>query len=213
MKIILASASPRRNEMLRQLNIPYEQMVTFTEELGEEVLELHSVEEIAMKNALAKAQGAADGILENSLTEEDIVVIGADTIVTYDGAILGKPIDDDDSRRMLTILSGKTHKVITGIALVKIPAGKKDTRFIIGYDETKVTFRRLSQVDIDNYVSTGEPNDKAGAYGIQGFGVFLVDRIEGDYPNVVGLPLIKLFYLMKQVGVDLLAVSTGRDGL
>jgi septum formation protein len=213
MKIILASASPRRNEMLRQLNIPYEKMVASTEEIGEEAIEIHTVEDIAMKNALAKAQGTADQLLETMVPDEDAIIIGADTIVTYDNGILGKPVDDDDARRMLEILSGKTHEVITGIALVKIPAGSKSTRFIIGYDTTKVTFRKLSQVDIDNYVSTGEPTDKAGAYGIQGFGVFLVDRIEGDYPNVVGLPLIKLFYLMKQVGVDLLAVSTGKNGL
>jgi septum formation protein len=201
MKIILASASPRRNEMLKNLNIPFEKIVAPAEEMGHEAMEKYSVEEIAVRNAYAKARGAADLISDS----KEYIVIGADTIVVIDNVILGKPVDEEDARRMIGILAGRTHEVITSIALIKLPYNE----VLTGYERTDVTFREISLEDINLYISTGEPLDKAGAYGIQKYGVFLVEKVNGDYHNVVGLPVLKLYKMMKEMGVDLFSIAVG----
>lgn len=141
----------------------------------------------------------------------DRVILGADTIVVYNDQILPKPKSPEDAEEMLLSLSGNTHHVITGAALTTYPEG----RILLDYEETRVKFRQLSQEDIKCYVSSGEYADKAGAYGIQGYGVFLVESIEGDYSNVVGLPLMKLYRMFKELDIDLLktAVSSNKTPL
>ncbi|MFP4496936.1 MAG: Maf family protein [Vulcanimicrobiota bacterium] len=198
-KIILASGSPRRNRMLSRLGIPFIRMVVDSDEKNRADLSMETFAQVAMENALAKARKA----FEEIDSEEESVIIGADTIVVFGRDILPKPTDRNDARRMLKQLSGKTHSVITGIALVLSPHGKIFT----DYEETKVTFRDLTNEEINLYVASNEPMDKAGAYGIQGFAAFLVEKVEGDYPNVVGLPLLRLYNLMKKAGVDLFRLA------
>jgi septum formation protein len=128
----------------------------------------------------------------------DPVVLAADTVVSLDGRILGKPKDEADAETMLRLLSGRTHAVYTGVALVR------DTRQIYRYETTLVSFRQLSQYEISAYISTGEPMDKAGAYGAQGIASLFIRRIEGDYFNVVGLPLFLLGSMLEELGLSAL---------
>ncbi len=182
--VILASASPRRRALLAQVG------VAFTVEEPEHVEDLD-----ARANALGKARAVAlrhDG--------EDVLVLGADTVVVVDGDALGKPVDADDARAMLRRLSGRTHEVETAYALVDGRDGREVARAVT----TTVTFRALSDAEIDAYVASGEPMDKAAAYGIQGHGALLVDRIDGDYYTVVGLPLCDLARTLREFGLDLL---------
>jgi septum formation protein len=132
----------------------------------------------------------------------DGLVLGADTIVVMNGEYLGKPCDENEARKMLSFLSGKWHRVYTGVALVH------KTKSTFAYEMTKVHFRTLSTEEIDGYLRTGEPMDKAGAYGIQGVGAVLVDRIEGCFYNVMGLPLARLALLLKDYGFNLPEVKT-----
>ena len=136
--------------------------------------------EVAMHNARVKALAVAANVPDSA------TIIGADTIVVLDGCVFGKPADEEDARRMLSDLSGKTHQVITGVCLVR---GEQCTTFA---ETTNVYFRELTAGEIDAYIATGEPLDKAGAYGIQGAASAFVDHIEGDYDNVVGLPVTRL---------------------
>lgn len=203
MKIILASASPRRNQILTDLGVSFERLTAPAEEInhmekgGEPSL-------VAIHNAAAKAGAVFDMIKGR---EEEALIIGADTIVAAKGGILPKPENPRHAEEMLKILSGITHQVITGLAIRVFPGGN----LLTGSQSTRVTFRRLSKREIRLYVESGEPMDKAGAYGIQGFGIFLVERVIGDYPNVVGLPIMKLFKMLKPLGVDLFcdAVTAG----
>jgi septum formation protein len=174
--IILASASPRRKEILQTAGIEFEVRVA---EVEEKITPGQSPEETVKDLARQKALAVAKA-------NPQTTVIGADTIVVLEGEILGKPRDWADAIKMLKSLSGKTHSVFTGVCLVK---DGEENRF---FEETKVEFYNLSNEEIEAYVDTGEPMDKAGAYGIQGKGCLLVKRIEGDYFNVVGLPVGKL---------------------
>ena len=176
MNVVLASASPRRRELLQKAGVAFTVKISDAEEHIEPDTPPH---EAVMSLARQKAQAVA-AACPNDL------VIGADTVVVYDGAILGKPIDETDAARMLRMLSGKTHTVFTGVCLVC--AGKAETFF----EQTQVTFFPLTEREIADYVATGEPMDKAGAYGIQGRGCTLVQSICGDYFNVVGLPVAAL---------------------
>ncbi len=189
MGIILASASPRRQELLKQVGCE------FTVQISDIVEDNHQdllPQELAVFHAKAKA-------VDISLkANADDVIIGADTIVVLDGKVYGKPININDARSTLIHLSGKQHQVITGIAVVK--ADKVWTDFVI----TNVRIGNLTKEQIENYLATGEPMDKAGAYGIQGMGALLVEGIEGCYPNVVGLPLQKLSDILRKAGVHLL---------
>lgn len=176
MKLILASGSPRRKELLGKLDIPFEVIVSECDEtLPDGIPADAAAELLAVRKAAAVAK-----------EHPDAVVIGADTTVLLGDEILGKPEDEADCRRMLYALSGKVHKVITGVAI-----------FWKGHsasfsDETGVQFYSLSDAEIDAYASSAEPYDKAGAYGIQGKGALLVAGITGDYYNVMGLPIARL---------------------
>ncbi len=188
--IILASSSPRRKDLLRQIGIVFTSDHVDVDErvLPHEKPEVYVVR-VALDKARAAAQRAGNGI-----------VIAADTIVVLDDAILGKPSDARDAARMLTLLSGRGHRVITGLAIIEAATRKTLTRTEI----THVWFHNLAQDEISSYVSTGEPLDKAGAYGIQGKGALLVDRIEGCYFNVVGLPLSLLAKMLRSFGIKVI---------
>ena len=178
MKLVLASASPRRRQLLEQIGLAFEVIPSNADE-----------DDIVSRNPLTNIQAIAlHKARDVATTVEDGTVIGADTQILIDGEILGKPIDEEDAVRMLLKLSGRTHRAITGVALVDAATGVEET-----WVETPlVTFRKLLEGEISAYVSTGEPMGKAGAYGIQGRAAAFVERIEGCYFNVVGLPLAKL---------------------
>lgn len=175
-KIILASASPRRQELLKYIVPAFEIIPADVDEtLSAEIIPEKSAEFLAAKKARHIAK-----------KYPDCTVIGSDTVVIIDDIILGKPADKSDAERMLKLLSGRTHKVITGVCLAR---GEASDSFSC---ETKVEFYPLSDEEILGYISTGEPMDKAGAYGIQGYGSVLVKGIEGDFFNVMGLPVAML---------------------
>jgi len=201
MNIVLASTSPRRNEILTRLGIPFTRIAVSIEEENLPKSKHVDVGEIPLRNALLKARAAALALGRGK--SEETAVIGADTVVVVDCTILPKPADDEDARRMLRMLSGREHLVITGVAVVLIPSGSE----ITGIEETKVKFRPLTEEEVSLYISTGESADKAGAYGIQGCGSFLVEGIVGDYQNVVGLPIVLLYNLMKEAGADLFKIA------
>ncbi len=187
--IILASNSPRRKELLRQLGLDFS---IDPADVDERVLPNEVPEGYAVRVALDKARLAAARAVSG-------IVIAADTIVVVDDEILGKPADASDAERMLKMLSGKAHRVITGLAVMDVATGKTVTRTSI----TRVWFRRLAQQEIVSYIATGEPLDKAGAYGIQERGALLVDKIDGCYFNVVGLPLSLLGKLLLDFGINM----------
>ncbi len=189
MKIILASASPRRRELLSALGLAFEVRPAKGEEHPEPGLDGG---ETAKRLSRAKCLEIA------SQAEEDAVVIAADTVVCLDDEILGKPADEEDAARMLKALSGRDHRVYTGVTVAR------GGRVLSDFEETAVHFRPLSEREIAAYIATGEPMDKAGAYGIQGRASLFVRGIEGDYFNVMGLPLCKLGEMLKELGVDLI---------
>ncbi len=184
MNIILASASPRRKEILENANVKFKVMASSIEEL---TLDGESPCHMVMRLAFEK------GIDIASRQKSDLV-ISADTIVVLDNTVLGKPKDEVEARKMITSLSGRTHQVITGISLINLDNNKK----IIDYVISSVKFKNLSEKDINDYIRTKESLDKAGAYGIQGYGALLVDEIQGDYFNIVGLPISRLSDLLKK---------------
>ncbi|KKM09008.1 hypothetical protein SY88_21470 [Clostridiales bacterium PH28_bin88] len=192
MRLILASASPRREELLRQVGLECE---VIPSGISEDITPAapHDYEFLVRELALGKARWVARGI-DNGL------VIGADTVVVLGHRILGKPGSPEEAGNMLRELSGKPHQVLTGIAVVK--AGSNVYR--TDCEVTRVYFRRLEEREIEAYVESGEPMDKAGAYGIQGLGAVLVERIEGCYFNVVGLPLARLTQVLRGFGVNVL---------
>ena len=179
-QVVLASASPRRLEILRQIGI--EPQLHPVEIAEDNTLTTRRDEEaLVSENAARKAQAAAP-------EHADAIVIGADTIVAYDGVIYGKPVDRADAKRMLQTLSGNTHKVYTGICLIDTKTGKT----VGGSSVCEVTFPKLKEREIEEYLDSGEPFDKAGAYGIQGKGSLFIQGIQGDFFNVVGLPIAAL---------------------
>lgn len=173
--IILASASPRRKEILELADLKFDIMPSDAQEITTKTVP----NEVVMELASIKAKD----IYEKS--EKQSMVVGADTVVAYQGQILGKPADKADAKRMLTMLSGQTHEVYTGVCVIE--DGKTKTF----YEETKVTFYEISDEQIDHYINTGEPMDKAGSYGIQGKAAVFIKGIEGDYYNVVGFPIAR----------------------
>ena len=184
-KLILASASPRRHKLLKQLGFDFEVIVSNIDETNHADLSPESHVKVL---AFEKARHVAQGL------KEPAIVLGSDTIVVLDGEVLNKPVDAEDAERILKKLSGRTHKVFTGIALIDIPSNKYRTEF----QETEVTFRILTEEEIKAYISTGSPMDKAGAYGIQDdFGAVFVSKVNGCYYNIVGLPLEMLYSSLK----------------
>jgi septum formation protein len=192
MKIILASQSPRRAQVLSDAGIPFTAHPTQTDE------SLRPGEPAgAMVGRLAETKArAAAGTLRAAASGEPLLIIGADTTVEIEGQTLGKPGSVEAARAMLQRLSGKTHSVLTGLAVLRLPDGA----IKIEVERTSVHFAPLTPGEIDEYAATGEPLDKAGAYGIQGFGGRFVERIEGCYFNVVGLPLARLYRMLRELG-------------
>ena len=182
-RVILASASPRRRELLTLVGIAHEVRPA-------NIDESYLQGETARQHAERLARGKASAI-----AVDDALVIGSDTIVVVDGDILGKPTDRAHAAEMLGRLSGRSHTVMTGVAV------QWGGRLLSDLVEVDVTFRSLSGDDIDRYVATGEPMDKAGAYGIQGYGATIVDRVDGDYFAVMGLPLNRLVRLIESLGL------------
>ena len=209
MKIILASGSPRRLELLRQMgwdvevhSLPFPESETVNEATEKadrlrnekDVVLLSSYRDadlVCAYNALGKGRAAA------KVTGTVIPVVAADTIVVLGGQILGKPSDAADAKRMLHLLSGKTHVVQTATVVLY------QDKSLLQVVTTSVRFRTLTEEEIDWYVGTGEPLDKAGAYGIQGKGAVLVERIEGSYDNVVGLPLTAVYEMLVKLGAEI----------
>ncbi|WP_379130839.1 Maf family protein [Paenibacillus sp. sgz500958] len=190
--LILASGSPRRRELLSLLGLPFEVAVTDTDESTPPGWTPERIVSV-----LAQRKAEATMTLN---AERNAVIIGSDTIVVHDNLILGKPVDEQDSIATLTALQGNTHKVYTGVACIRMPEG------IISVEHrvTNVTMRGLSPEEIKAYVATGEPADKAGSYAIQGLGSTLVEKIEGCYFNVVGLPLALLGDMLSRFGIQVL---------
>ena len=190
MKIVLASASPRRRELMQVMGI--EEFEVITAPGDEQDFDHLPPHERVQAIALDKARRSA------ALAGGDALVIAADTMVFLDGRGLGKPRDVEDARSMLSRLSGRAHQVLTGVAMMY------DGRQITAAEESRVHFAPLTPAQIDGYIATGEPMDKAGAYGIQGRGSLLIEGIEGDYFNVVGLPIHTVYGMLASFGINLL---------
>lgn len=189
--LILASKSPRRKELLKQIGIPFVVVVSDAEEVSGNSW---TPAALVVENAKRKARAVAEKY-------PDSPVLGADTVVSSEGKIFGKPKDKDEARKMLTALSGKMHEVTTGLALIN--RNEIRTTSVT----TKVFFDTMTKADIDAYIATEEPMDKAGAYAIQGKAARFIEKIEGSYSNVVGLPLNALIQLGKDLNLFPLAVS------
>ncbi len=192
MKIVLASQSPRRQDLLGQMGLEF---TTRSPQIDEDAFQGRDARDLVQTLSREKARWVAAQL------PGDPIVIGADTVVVRDGTILGKPKDPAEARAMLASLSGRTHQVYTGVTVCQ------GDKVVTQAEETQVTFRPLTQQEIACYVATGEPMDKAGAYGIQGLGGLLVAGIQGDYHNVVGLPVCRLDQILRDFGVDCLALA------
>jgi len=190
MKLILASASPRRAEVLRNAGIFFEAVPA---EVDETRRPNETPEELVDRLAEAKARSAAASVANHP---DAALVVGADTEVVVDGQVLGKPTSAEDARSMLRRLSGRTHGVVTGLAVIRLPDGTMRAE----RETTWVTFAPLSEQEIADYVASGQPFDKAGAYAIQGHAGRFVTRVEGCYFNVVGLPLARLYRILREFG-------------
>jgi septum formation protein len=188
-QVVLASGSPRRSEILTALNIPFQKMVS---DINEEAYLEENPISLVQTLSLEKAKSILTDV------SEDALIIAADTIVWFKGNALGKPKNYEDAYSIITMLSGKCHQVYTGITMIDV---KTQTSFT-DYCMTKVYMRNLKEDEIKGYINTKEPFDKAGAYGIQGFGATLIKKIEGDYFNVVGLPISKLIEGFNVLGID-----------
>ena len=197
MRIILASASPRRRELLTQIGLEYEVAPSKVEEKITKTLPEEAVQELALQ----KAEDVFERLERQG--ERNFLVVGADTVVSLDGCIMGKPEEEADACRMLRLLQGRMHQVYTGVAL----CGKREDGQVICssfYEKTDVAMYPMTQEEIMAYVETKEPMDKAGAYGIQGRGAAHIERINGDYNNVVGLPVGRLCQELKKCGFSLI---------
>lgn len=209
-QIILASASPRRKELLEQVGLEFE----ICPAKGEEIITSEIPQEVVVELAGQKAREVASMVAsygkahEELTVPQDILVIGADTVVacpeaSRDGGshILGKPKDEEDAFRMLSALSGRTHSVYTGVSLIFMSASGRTGEHTF-YEKTDVVMQEMSEQEIRRYIATGEPLDKAGAYGIQGKCAIYIDKIIGDYNNVVGLPVAAIHRELKKLGID-----------
>jgi septum formation protein len=190
LKLILASASPRRAEILRNAGIQFETRAT---DVDESLLAHEAPGDYVQRLALAKAQSAAAKYRDPI---DETLILGADTVVVVNADILGKPVSQDDARSMLRRLSGRVHEVHTGLALLRSSGAEQR----VVEEITRVHFAALTDREIEDYIATGEPFDKAGAYGIQGIGGRYVTRIEGCYFNVMGLPLARFWSLLRDLG-------------
>ncbi|TDX41836.1 septum formation protein [Halanaerobium congolense] len=190
LKLVLASASPRREEILKKLNLKF---TIVPSKIDEENFTSDDPIELVKTLALEKAKSVSNLV-------EDAIVIAADTIVVYDQKILGKPEDEAAAKKMLQTLSGSDHQVITGVAVLN--SQNKESH--VDYNLTDVTMTKMSQKEINSYVETGEPMDKAGSYAIQGFGGLFVEEIKGSYHSVMGLPIHQLARLLDKFNYGIL---------
>lgn len=203
-QMILASASPRRKELLEQIGAEF----VICPAKGEEVITETDPSAVVMELSRQKAEEVAYGVLiyneqhADLATPQDILVIGADTVVAYENQILGKPKDEEDARRMLTMLSGKTHSVYTGVTFVFIDKEGRTGEHCF-FEKTDVGMYPLKEEEIDRYIQSGDPMDKAGSYGIQGRFAIHIKEIRGDYNNVVGLPVARLYQELQKLGVSI----------
>ena len=195
-KLVLASGSPRRRALLAALGIAFEVVASQAEERFE-----GPPEEMVVRNARAKRNDVARGLGAPAL------VIGADTLVFLDGQVLGKPRDLEEARGFLARLSGRGHQVFTGLSILDMASGNEAE----GFEKTEVVFRPLTPEEIESFIRAVNPLDRAGAYTVDGLGSLLVERYNGCYPNVLGLPIVRLDKLLRQLGLSLFAVldSTG----
>lgn len=190
-KIVLASQSPRRKWLLEQIGLEFDIIPSnFDENIENQKFSKKLIESLAYQ----KAKEVADR------NDDKVIIIAADTVVILGEKILGKPIDATDAKKMLQSLSNKTHKVITAIAIID----KYEDKTLINSTISKVKFKKLSDREIEDYIKTGEPMDKAGSYGIQAYGSLFVEKVEGCYNNIVGLPLNLLSEMLKSFGVYLI---------
>lgn len=189
MKIILASASPRRIEILKNINLDIEVIPSMFEE--QEIFD--NPVEMVSKFAYNKALD-----VKNRIVEDNALIIAADTIVFKDGKILGKPKNQEDAMNMLKLLRNSVHQVYTGLAVFY------EDNYIVDYEVTDVYFKDITDEEIVGYIKTNEPMDKAGAYAIQGIGSLFVEKIDGCYFNVVGLPISKFYEIIKRMGIKIL---------
>lgn len=188
--LVLASSSPRRRELLHTLGIPF---TVQTSDVDETTALGLSPREVVEELAVRKAQ-----VVASTLTEG--VVLGSDTIVVLEGQILGKPADEEDAFHMLSMLQGRAHTVYSGVALIDAASGRVE----VSHSHTQVRIRTLSQTEIESYIATREPMDKAGSYAIQGIGATIVEGITGDYFTVVGLPLCLTANMLSRFGITVL---------
>lgn len=188
-KIILASTSPRRKELLKQIGLDFEIMPSNYEENMK--LKLRD-SELAKTLAYGKAKDVADKIKKG-------VIIGSDTFIVFRGKRIGKPKDKKDAQRTLKMISGKWLLIYSGIAIIDI----KNKKELVDYEITKVKIKSLTKKEIDDYIATGEPLDKAGAFAIQGRGAVFIEKINGCYSNVIGLPLYKLYVNLKKLNITI----------
>lgn len=186
-KIVLASTSPRRRELMEKLGVPFDVIAPE----GVEEIQKGDPRKVVTMNASAKAISVADGLRAG-------LVVGADTVVVIDGIIMGKAEDPQEAMAMLVGLEGRMHRVLTGLAVLDAKTGRREVAVV----ETRVWFHPLTGGEIGDYVSTGEPIGKAGGYAIQGAGGALVERIEGCFENVVGLPLLRLKSMLEGFGLE-----------
>lgn len=190
-KLILASASPRRREILNNMGLEFTVMPAADEEKTEKVQPPEVVEELSLSKAMCISKHV----------EKDTLIIGADTVVAFEGRILGKPKNQKDAFETLKLLQGTTHQVYTGVTIL---CGDSGEWIPVTFSEcTQVTFYPVSEEEILRYVESGEGMDKAGSYGIQGYFGGYVKKIDGDYLNVVGFPAARMFYELKKRGIDL----------
>ena len=196
MDIILASKSPRRRALLEQMGVKDFRILTpdIDEHMDRELPPAELVRQISLEKAQAVAAQA----------DPNAVIIAADTVVALDGAVLGKPADEEEAFRMLSLLSGNRHQVYTGLTVLR------GEQVFSQWEETSVTFRPLTAEEIEAYIATGEPMDKAGAYGIQGYGALFIEGISGDYYNVMGLPVCRLGQILGQLGMNCMALAAER---
>ena len=196
MDIILASKSPRRRALLEQMGVRDFRIVTpdIDEHMDRDLPPAELVRQISLEKAQAVAAQA----------DPNTVVIAADTVVALNGVVLGKPAGKEEAFRMLSLLSGNRHQVYTGLTVLR------GEQVFSQWEETAVTFRSLTAEEIEAYIATGEPMDKAGAYGIQGYGALFIEGISGDYYNVMGLPVCRLGQILGQLGMDCMALAAAR---
>jgi len=204
-RIILASQSPRRQQLLDQLGFAYEIIPSNIDETVPSVLNgQHSASQIVTELARRKAFAVGEWLQKNNKPETELVIIAADTMVVLDNKIYGKPSSPSEAKATLQALCGKIHHVYTGVALLCFDLAGSSIQCLTESENSLVSFRKYSQSEIDAYIDTGEPMDKAGAYALQGVGACLIAKIEGCYTNVIGLPMPILVKMLRAVGVEVL---------